>query len=502
MAAGRSKKNPEWHPQPKQEKFLMLPWYEALFGGTKGPGKTDALLAEATAQLSTPGYQAIIFRRTQPKLSEIVERSFKAFHGSSASWNGEKLRWTWPNRNFIAFGYCKDEKDKYNYQGHEYGFIGFDQLEEFTLTMYLFLLAQNRSSAKGINCYTRSTANPGNIGHAWVKDRFIDRLDGNGTPKFFKRVNDEDTETTPNDPMGLSRAFVFASVEDNPALLTNDPDYLRRLDMLPEVDKKALRYGDWDIFSGQFFKEFVKRIHVIPSVSDWGVPNNRFFSLDYGYGQPASVGWYASFPEGTIVRYKELYVEGYTYEDLARKIVEMNGNEPISYGVADPAIWGDKQHHFQNAFKQEELAAKGPSGGETMQAVFGSNLPLLRGDNARVIGWGKMREYLKPFVNDSGKETAKFLITQNCINAIRTLPGLIHDQSIPEDLDTNGEDHAADEMRYALMSRPPLPKAPVPEETPNQAFWSRVKKDIKKNFVGAEEGGLRTISCDENREIV
>jgi len=502
MTELKVKEEVNWRPQPKQEQFLRLWCYEALFGGTKGPGKTDALIAEATMQLPKPGYQAIIFRRTQPKLSEIVERSFKHFHGSKAAWNGEKLRWTWPNRNFIAFGYCKDEKDKYNYQGHEYGFIGFDQLEEFTLSMYLFLLAQNRSSVKGINCYTRSTANPGNIGHAWVKDRFIDRLDGIGTPKYFKRVNDEDIETTSEDPMGLSRAFVFASVEDNPALLSNDPDYLRRLDMLPEIDKKALRYGDWDIFSGQFFKEFARRIHVIPSVSDWGVPNNRFFALDYGYGKPASVGWYASFPDGTIIRYKELYVEGYTYEDLAHKIVEMNGTEPIAYGVADPAIWGDKAHHFQNAYKQDDLAAKGPSGGETMQAIFGDKLPLLRADHARIIGWGKVREYLKPFINEAGKETALFLLTQNCVNAIRTIPGVIHDQTIPEDLDTSGEDHAVDEIRYALMSRPPLPKLPKPEQTPNQEFWSRVNKDIKMHSANSQEGNTRLITSDENREIV
>jgi hypothetical protein len=110
MPEAKVKENPKWNPQPKQLQFLELCWYEALFGGTKGPGKTDALLCEATMQLDKPGYQGIIFRRTQPKLAEIVERSFKAFHGSSAAWNGEKLRWTWPNRNFIAFGYCRTRR--------------------------------------------------------------------------------------------------------------------------------------------------------------------------------------------------------------------------------------------------------------------------------------------------------------------------------------------------------------------------------------------------------
>ena len=493
----------DWYPQSKQEKFLRLGCYEALFGGTKGPGKTDALLGESTRQLEKPGYQGIIFRRTQPKLTEIVERSFKWFNGTGPAWNGEKHRWTWPNRNFIAFGYCKDEKDKYNYQGHEYGFMGFDQLEEFTETMYLFLLAQNRSSAPGIKCYTRSTANPGNVGHAWVKARFIDKLDKIGTAKYFKRVSDEDIETTLDDPNALSRAFVFASVEDNEILLKNDPDYLKRLDMLPEIDKKALRYGDWDIFAGQFFKEWARRIHVIPSTVDFGIPNRRFIAFDYGYGAPSSVGWYACFPTGQIVRYKEFYHEGYTYEDLAHKILEINGTDPVEYAVADPAIWGDRPHHLHNAYKVGPLESKGESGGETMLKIFsddsrvGVHFPLFRADNARIIGWGRVREYIKPYFTPEGVETAQFLVTQNCVNFIRTIPGLIHDSIIQEDLDTSGEDHPADEVRYALMSRPRVPILAPPPKTPAQEFWKRVEKDLK----GSSGEGQSTIESTGARAI-
>lgn len=490
----------DWYPQPRQELFLKLPWYEALFGGAKGPGKTDALLAEATRQLEKPGYQAIIFRRTQPKLTEIIERSYKWFNNTHAAWNGEKHRWTWPSRNFIAFGYCKDEKDKYNYQGHEYGFMGFDQLEEFTETMYLFLLAQNRCATPGIECYTRSTSNPGNVGHAWVKARFIDKLDRNGSPRYFQRINDEDIETTIDNSLGLSRAFVFATVEDNPALLINDPDYLKRLDMLPETDKRALRYGDWDIFAGQFFKEWARRIHVIDSVN-FDLPHNRFIAFDYGYTQPASVGWYACFPEGVIVRYKEFYGEGYTYEDLAHKILEINGNDIISYAVADPAIYGDVRHHLQNEFVWKPGEVKGESGASTMQKVFGEKFNIIRGDNSRIIGWGRVREYLKPYINQDGRETAKFLVTANCRNFIRTITGLIHDSINPEDLDTSGEDHSADESRYALMSRPKLPDLPVKIPTPAQNFWERVKKDQTRFNQAMDPGTIREVAEEEARSI-
>ena len=464
----------DWKPQLKQEVFLRLPYYEALFGGAKGPGKTDALLAEGTRQLDKPGYKGIIFRRTQPKLTELIDRSHKWFGNTKASWNGEKHRWTWPNLAFLAFGSCKDEKDKYNYQGHEYHFEGFDQLEEFTESQYLFLLAQNRTANKDILCYTRSTANPGNIGHAWVKARFIDKLSGDGKPKYFKRVNDEDVETNSDDPKGLARAFVFSTVDDNKILLDNDPDYLKVLEMLSENDYKALRWGDWDIFAGQFFKEWSKRVHVISNL-DHSLPYRNFISIDYGFTQPASVGWYAKYPEKTI-RYKEIYGEGYTYESLAHKILEVNGDIEIDYAVADPAIWGDKSHHLaQPILKREQI--KGESGAETMQKVFGEKFGLIKADNSRLIGWGMVREHLKTFTNQHSELTARFLVTDNCINLIRTLPGLIHDTENVEDLDTDGEDHAADEVRYALMSRPVLPNIIKPEPTSAENFWNTVRAD-------------------------
>jgi len=503
----------EWRPQPKQEQFLRLSVYEALFGGTKGPGKTDALLAESTRQLSTPGYQAIIFRRTMPKLAEIIERSHRWFGQTEATWNGEKHRWTWPNRNFIAFGYCKDEKDKYNYQGHEYSFMGFDQVEEFTLTMYLFLLAQNRCSVPGIKCYTRSTSNPGNVGHAWVKSRFIDRLPKDGTPRYFRRVNDEDVETTADDPQALSRAFVFAQVEDNQALLQADPDYIKRLDMLPETDRKALRFGDWDIFAGQFFREFSRAYHVLSTRALAGIskaPHTGFLSFDYGYSQPASVGWYKLFAKCPVcggdhpllVRHRELYEEGHTYEGLAEKILSMTpADETPEYAVADPAIWGDVQHHLAKAYTPKADERKGESGGEVMTRLFMPRFPLYRADNSRIIGWGRVREYLQLVKTQSRNACTKFMVTDNCRHFLRTIPGLIHDTEYVEDVDTSGEDHAADECRYAMMSRPALPKLAEPPKTPAQEFWDRVQRDAQRHDQAySGDDGLRSLSTDIVRE--
>ena len=463
--------------------------YEAMFGGAKGPGKTDGLLFDSTYQNSKPNYKAIIFRRTFPKLQEIIDRSHKWF-SHKAHWDGERKRWTWPSGATLQFAHCKNEEDKYNHQGQEYHYMGFDQLEEFTLNQYLFLIAQNRTSDATIQCFIRSTSNPGNVGHAWVKDRFIDKLPRDGGIRFF--MPETEMEVPAGTPKALSRAFIFATLKDNPALTNNDPLYESRLNMLPEKLRRALKEGDWDAYEGQYFDEWRRDIHIVPSF-DLSIPHLTIMGLDYGFSKPSSIGWYACLPDGNIVRYREFYKEGYTYEALARKILELNGAEKIEYMAADPAIWGDKSHHIE----PKDGEVKGPSGAETMQKVMGSKIPIVMADNRRIIGWGLMREQLKPYKNQHNETDAKFKVTENCRNFIRTMPGLIHDEANPEDLDTAGEDHPQDEARYVLMSRPRHPKAVEKPDTPAEDFWKRVKKDIK----GHEEGELVTITQDGARPV-
>src|SRR6185369_6405722 len=162
-----------------------------------------------------------------PRLGEIIDRSFKYFPGLDAKYSDKDIAlkipaWTFPSGAKYAFGHCQNEQDKYNYQGKEFHFIGFDQLEEFTESQYLYLIAQNRTSDPSIYCWIRSTANPGGIGHGWVKKRFIEQVKS-GEVKTFKRINDEDMETSADDPNGVSRSFVFSTLFDNPSITKNDP---------------------------------------------------------------------------------------------------------------------------------------------------------------------------------------------------------------------------------------------------------------------------------------
>ncbi len=352
--------------------------------------------------------------------------------------------------------------------------MGFDQIEEFTETQYLFLMAQNRTSDKEIQCYIRATANPGGVGHSWVKKRWIDVLQP-GQIKYFKRISDEDTEVKETDTQGISRAFVPASVYDNPSIIQNDPNYLKRLEQLPEQDKQALLYGNWEVLAGQFFKMWRKHYHVKEKYIDPGL--RKFLSLDYGYGAPSSVGWWQVDHDGNLHRYREFYKEGHTYEKLAHKIMELTpSNERIDYCVADPAIWGDRGHHKD--------AVEGESGAETMQKVWSGWTSLIKGDNDRVIGWGRLRILLDPGENQEPKIT----FSPYCKDSIRTIPTLIHDETRIEDLDTSAEDHAADDARYAVMSRPYASEKPKEKPVERSLNWYEENKRTEREFQEAQHG--------------
>ena len=449
-----------WKPNKGAQADAFSKFYvtEILYGGAKGGGKTDWLLFDflEPSQMESPRYRGIILRRTYPRLSELIDRSLMYFSGFGNYDNAGKV-WTFSSGAKLYFGHCQNEADKYNYQGKEYQYMGFDQLEEFTETMYEFLVMQCRTSDKSLRIRIRGTSNPGNVGHLFVKKKFID---GKEPMKIYR------------DEHGMTSIFIPAKVYDNPALMDSDPMYVKRLESLPEKERKAYLHGDWSVFAGQYFGEWDMTKHIIkPFVipKDW----HRFISGDYGFAAPSSVGWYAVSPERKIYRYKELYRERMTYKELAEEVCRMTGDDRIDYWVLDPAIFGDKQHH-----KVDVDSREGESGAELMQKIVNDikgndRFLLTRGDNRRVIGWGTVREFLK----DGDDGTPNFQVFQNCVDFIRTFPALIHDEIKPEDVNTDGEDHAGDECRLALMSRPQVvpyaPKKVLSESSPAKYLQKR-----------------------------
>ena len=148
---------------------------EALYGGAAGGGKSDALVIEALRQVEIPHYRALILRKTYPQLSELIDKTMRYYRPvfPKAKYNSSSHTWTFPSGAKITFGSMFRAQDKYNYQGKAFDFIGVDELTHFTWEEYSYVMSRNRPTGPGTQVYIRATANPGGIGHGWVKARFI-----------------------------------------------------------------------------------------------------------------------------------------------------------------------------------------------------------------------------------------------------------------------------------------------------------------------------------------
>ena len=474
-----------WQPQPKQIRFMERPEYECLYGGAAGGGKSDALLIEALRQVHIPHYRGIIFRKTYPQLTELIDRSQALYSLAfpKARYNESKHCWIFPSGAKIFFGSMQHSKDKTNYQGKRYDFIGFDELTHFTWEEYSYMFSRNRPSKKPkskekTRCYIRASTNPGGVGHGWVKARFIDAAEP-GTPiveMVDVRMPDGSTKTIKRD-----RIFIPATVFDNKALLDDNPDYLGSLALLPEKERNALLYGDWDTFQGQYFTQFRttpdhadckqagitveeakaqgRWTHVIEPF-DLNAQDKRGWTIcrsyDFGYAKPFSCAWWAVDYDGTLYRIMEMYGcteipnEGvkWTPDKQFEEIAKVEREHPWLkgkqiHGVADPAIWD---------------ASRGESIADT---AIKYGVYFTPGDHERIAGW--MQCHYRLQFDENGYP--RMYVFSNCKGFIRTIPLMMYDQTKPEDLDSDLEDHIADEWRYMCMSRPIKPLKPVEKKT-------------------------------------
>lgn len=400
------------------------------YGGSAGGGKSDALLvAGIIAGLTYPGINIGYFRREYPQLEGpggAIMRS-QELMSSWAKWNGTQRRWTFPTGSVLQFCHCKQESDVYNYQSQQFDVLLIDEATQFTRFQYRYLLTRNRATKPGVVPFTALASNPGNVGHVWFKTEFIDI----GEPEKVHEV-----EVEPG--VFEKHIFIPARLDDNKVLVERDPGYRKRLEAQPEDVRRALLYGDWDVFAGQVFKEFRRDIHVVEPFS---IPESwrKWRALDFGYTAPACCLWLARDYDKNVYVYRELYVTQLTAYELAKKILELtNTDEKILYTLADPSTFAKTGH-------------EGESIEQTMRKA---GVPLTRANNDRLAGKQVVHEHLRIFTGEDGKPTAKLKIFVNCINLIRTLPQLIYDEHNPEDVNTDGEDHAYDALRYGLMKTP------------------------------------------------
>ena len=469
-----------WKPQKKQIEFLSRNEYECLYGGAAGGGKSDALLVEALRQVHIPHYTALILRKTVPQLSELIDRSRQIYSAAfpNAVYNASEHFWRFPSGAKIHFGSMQYVKDRINYQGKRYDFIAFDELTHFTWEEYSYMFSRNRPSGGGTRVYIRATTNPGGVGHGWVKDRFI-------TPAPpMTPIADTYSIIAPNGEktqMTRHRIFVPSTVFDNKILLEHNPEYLASLAMLPEAERKALLYGDWDSFDGQVFSEWrndpahyedMRYTHVI---APFRIPKNWqiYRGFDFGYTRPFSVGWYAADNDGRLYRIREYYGctgrpnQGVCFEPsrIAEEIRNIEENDPnikgrSIIGIADPSVFD---------------GSRGRSVAEIMEKAGVYWRP---GDNARISG--KMQYHYR-FAFD-GEGVPMLYIFNTCKNFIRTVPSLCYDTLNVEDIDTSAEDHIYDECRYVLMHIP-IKARTNHQQTKGEIFSPLSSSDRKVKFL-------------------
>lgn len=428
--------------QPKQRRFLETIEEKPVtfYGGAKGGGKSKGLqLIMLLRRFKYAGSTGAIFRRTFPELEgNHIRPLFQAFPQLREYWNEGKKLLSLPNGSTLQFCHCSNEADIDLYQGREFHDLAIDEAGQWTEAMFRKLLGSNRSSRPGVRARALLTGNPGGVGHGWLKRIFIER-------RFNERERPQDY------------AFIQALVDDNAALVDNDPDYVHRLDAEPnEALRRAYRFGDWNIFAGQFFQEISRDVHFIkpfPIPVHW----NRFGAYDFGYNHPAAFGWFANDEDGNTYLYRELVRAGMRVDQFAK---ELNKHEDTAQCY--PIVAGHDCWTMKGVLKD---TAQPPT---VAEEFITHGISLKRAVIDRIQGASQLRSYLA-HQNRPPHNKPRFYIFENCPITFDCLSRMIHDPDRVEDVlkidATEGDplsgDDAYDMVRYGLMSRPtitdPLP---------------------------------------------
>jgi hypothetical protein len=463
---GPSTEQDVWAPQPgPQSIFVACQFEEVFYGGARAGGKTDAVLGKWALKERVYGthFNAIMFRRTFVSAEDAIERSKQIYGPLGGVYTENPPRWRMPTGGRITFRYLESVADAAEYQGRNVTDAWVEEAGQYPDPAPIDRLFGILRSAHGVPIQLVLTGNPGGPGQHWLAERYKLVPFPRAPHLVERRLRTGAVHTM---------AVIPARIQDNLILQARDPEYINRLHMVgsPQLVKAWLE-GDFSAIEGAYFDCWSDAKHV---VEPFVVPQEwlRFRSMDWGSNSPFSIGWWAivqddfragdrELPRGALVRYREWYgAKGakLTNEQIAQGIIDRELIDPkLSDAVLDPRCFA---------------VEGGPSIAEQINLQLGkkSMIPFRKADNKRVpmrgstdtrgalSGWAEMRQRL---VGRDGIPMIYCFTT--CRDSIRTIPKLQHDAKRSEDVETNSEDHAADEWRYMCMARPWL-KTPLPKE--------------------------------------
>lgn len=461
-----------YQPTEKQVAFHECGARNVLYGGAAGGGKSHALRWDAYMRcLSLPHYRALLLRRTYPELenTHLEQVPVDLAEGLPAEFLKSERKVRFRNGAVLTFGHCEDEGAVAKYLSTEYDAIYFDELVTFTEKQFLMIRSRARSTKPGVRPVIKAGTNPGGPESHWVRRRFIWQ---DVTAKEDPRYRPEDY------------AYVPATLDDNPHI--DQAEYAANLESLPEELARAYRFGDWDIFPGQYFGEWRKTKDVDGKTVGWHVSLEhidypadlpRVLSLDWGFVKNGVCGSWVLLPDGHVYREHE-YVFARTLaadvgQEIGRRVKQ--AKLKVRYLVYDTAM---------------EIP-NNDTGESTIESVrrgllkAGVSIPTVKADKDRINGWQRFRHWLK--VSPDGRPWMQ--ASPLCAYFARTIPALVSDKNHPEDVNTDGEDHAADDGRYFFMSRPAPTSAVVKQPPPYMSMaWLRQQAEAVGTGLLARRG--------------
>jgi hypothetical protein len=460
-----------------QALFLLDQSREVFYGGAAGGGKSDALLMGALQYVDVPDYSALILRRTFPQLrgsGGLISRATQWLSNSDAEWNERESTWTFPSGAKLRFGHCKDENNKYDYDGQEYQYVGFDELTHFTDSQYDWIgFSRTRRTVDiDVPVRTRASGTPTGVGYGWVKRRFITH-----------RSEDVD--------------FIPARVGDHPGL--NPEEYAASLSRMPEETRKRLLEGDWDVFEGAAFADFDASVHVVPPFAiprDW----ERFECMDFGVTNPTAWHAVASDYDGNLIVFDTLYGPG---EDSAgkptgglpseiaplvlRKRAELwEQRDADGWKSTTNRVWADPS--IRNT---EGIAGRMGQRTSVMQEFADCGVGgLVPANNNRQAGYLRLAELIRPDAvrrfpawhgRAGAEQSPRLFVFSGCRELIEQLQAAplelegkpLMGEAIAGDWESR-EGHAVAALRYGVLGRQGPSREPEPEPTdPRQALIER-----------------------------